>query len=71
MTRRAGYTEVQKVGQERPEYVQGMGDVLFKRFQCLSPTCQNFITVRVNDLGDPFSIVCPACGFDHRTGGAF
>ncbi|MGC3985621.1 MAG: hypothetical protein QM777_13370 [Pseudorhodoferax sp.] len=69
MARRAGYTEVRKTGQERPEHVQGMGDVLFKHFQCLSPKCQNFITVKVNEIGEDFSIPCPECGFDHESGG--
>jgi 5-methylcytosine-specific restriction endonuclease McrA len=69
MARRAGYTEVQKDGQERPGHVRGMGDVLFKHFQCLSPSCENFLTVKVSDIGDPFSIVCPTCGFIHETGG--
>lgn len=69
MARRAGYTEVQKEGQQRPDYVQGMGDVLFKHFQCLSPTCEGFLTVKVSDIGDPFSLICPTCGFEHKTAG--
>jgi len=69
MARRAGYTEVQKEGQDRPAYVAGMGDVLFKHFQCLSPTCQSFITVKVSDIEDPFSIACPTCGFELKAGG--
>jgi 5-methylcytosine-specific restriction endonuclease McrA len=69
MARRAGYTEVQKQGQERPEHVQGMGDVIFKHFQCLAPTCENFITVKVSDIGEDFSIVCSVCGFSHKSGG--
>lgn len=69
MARRAGYTEVQKEGQERPEHVKGMGDVLFKHFQCLNPSCENFITVKVSEIGEDFSIVCPACGFAHESGG--
>lgn len=68
MARRAAYTEVRKVGQERPEHVQGMGDVLFKRFQCLAPTCQCFITVKVGEIGEDFTIPCPECGFVHASG---
>lgn len=69
MPRREGYTEVQKEGQDRPAYVKGMGDVLFKHFQCLSPTCQSFLTVRVSDIKEPLSIVCSTCGFEHKAGG--
>jgi len=46
-----------------------MGDVLFKHFQCLSPACQNFITVKVSEIGEDFSISCPGCGFIHESGG--
>jgi hypothetical protein len=68
MARRASYTEVRKTGQERPDHVQGMGDVLFKQFECLSPTCQNFITVKVSDISEDFSIQCPKCNFVHKSG---
>ena len=69
MARRASYTEVRKTGQERPDHVQGMGDVLYKHFQCLAPTCEYFITVKVNDIGGDFAIACPVCGFVHQSGG--
>lgn len=69
MSRRKGYTEVKKVGQGRPGHVKGMGDVLFKHFQCLSPSCENFISVKVKDLDEDFLIVCPKCGFKHKSGG--
>ncbi|MGH7620958.1 MAG: hypothetical protein ACREMU_01330 [Gemmatimonadaceae bacterium] len=45
MVRRKAYTKVEKRGQVRPEYVQGMGDVVFKGFQCLAPECHEFIFV--------------------------
>ena len=69
MARRASYTEVRKTGQERPDHVRGMGDVLYKHFQCLAPTCEYFITVKVNDIGGDFAIACPVCGFVHQSGG--
>lgn len=69
MTRRARYTKVQKLGQQRPEHVKGMGDVLFKHFQCLASTCKTFQTVKLSDIGDPFAITCPTCGFKLETGG--
>lgn len=69
MTRRKPYTKVKKRGQQRPDHVQGMGDVLFRGFQCLSSECQEFIVVREDDVDADFQIACPTCAFIHQAGG--
>ena len=69
MPRRKPYTRVTKVGQVRPAHVRGMGDVVFKVFQCVSGTCQEFVVVREDNVGSYFEIICPRCGFAHQTGG--
>lgn len=69
MARRKAYTKLEKDGQVRPEHVRGMGDVVFKGFQCLSPDCREFIFVRADEIGADFAIKCPTCDFEHITGG--
>lgn len=69
MARRKPYTSVTKDGQNRPSHVRGMGDVVFKGFQCLRDECQEFITIREDELGPDFKIQCDACRFVHRAGG--
>lgn len=66
MPRRKPYTAVKKVGQVRPAHVDGMGDIVFKVFQCLSGKCQEFIVVREDQVDYDFEIVCPTCEFAHR-----
>ena len=69
MARRKPYTKLEKTGQQRPDHVKGMGDVLFKVFQCLAPNCRAFIIVRVADIGAEFHVPCPECGFELTSGG--
>ena len=68
MTRRKAYTKVEKQGQIRPAHVTGMGDVVFKGFQCLNPDCQEFIFVRKEDISEFFEILCPGCAHVHGYG---
>lgn len=63
MPRRKSYTAVEKKGQYRPPHVEGMSDVLFKGFQCLSSACTNMIFVRADDLFGDFEVTCSTCGF--------
>ena len=69
MARRSPYSKVNKTNQIRADHVKGMGDVVFKGFQCLNPDCTEFIFVREDEIGEDFSIVCPACGYVHESGG--
>ena len=69
MARRAPYTKVEKEGQERPSHVHGMGDVVFRGFQCLNGGCQEYVVVREDEIGPDFEISCPACEFVHEAGG--
>jgi 5-methylcytosine-specific restriction endonuclease McrA len=66
MTRRKPYTKVLKKNQIREAHVKGMGDVVFKGFQCLSASCKYFMFVKKDDLGDEFEFICPECGFIFR-----
>jgi len=56
MPRRSPYSKVNKTNQVRAEHVKGMGDVVFKGFQCLNPDCQNFIFVREDEITEDFQI---------------
>ena len=61
MPRRKPYTKVVKTNQIRAEHVRGMGDVVFKGFQCLNSECQEFIFIRKDEIRDDFEFVCPTC----------
>ena len=61
MPRRKTYTKVNKTNQIRADHVRGMGDVVFKGFQCLNSECLEFIFIRKNEIGDDFEITCPRC----------
>ena len=60
MPRRTPYTKVVKLNQIRAEHVSGMGDVVFKGFQCLDSECLEFIFIRKDEIGDDFEITCPS-----------
>ncbi|WP_017295243.1 hypothetical protein [Geminocystis herdmanii] len=68
MVRRKPYTKVKKSNQIREDHVKGMGDVLFKGFQCLNSKCREFIFVKKTEIGIDFEIQCPKCGYDHLSG---
>ncbi len=68
MTRRKPYTKVFKENQIREDHVKGMGDVLFKSFQCINPKCKEFLFVRKDELSDIFDIECPKCGYRIKSG---
>lgn len=61
MPRRKTYTKVVKTNQIRADQVRGMGDIVFKGFQCLNSECLEFIFIRKNEIGDDFEITCPRC----------
>lgn len=52
MPRRSPYTKVLKKNQIREAHVKGMGDIVFKGFQCLNPSCKYFMFVKKDELGD-------------------
>lgn len=68
MARRRPYTKVKKIKQIRADHVKGMGDVLFKGFQCLNTECQEYIFIRKDELGTDFEISCPTCDTIIRSG---
>ncbi len=68
MARRKPYTIVKKENQIRAAHVRGMGDIVFKGFQCLNSACREFIFVRQDELGDDFELVCPSCKLAMRSG---
>ena len=61
MPRRKTYTKIVKTDQIRADHVRGMGDVVFKGFQCLNSECLEFIFVRKSEIGDDFEITCLSC----------
>jgi hypothetical protein len=69
MPRRKPYTKVVKGNQLRADHVRGMGDVVFKGFQCLNSECREFIFVRKDEIDVDFEITCPSCGMVLRSDG--
>ena len=69
MPRRKPYTKVDKTNQIRAEHVQGMGDIVFKGFQCLNSECQEFIFIRKDEIGNDFELTCPSCEMVILSGG--
>ena len=51
MARRSPYSNLTKSNQIRSEHVKGMGDIVFKGFNCLNPDCKEFIFVRGPSIG--------------------
>lgn len=68
MPRRAAYTKVEKVDQARPDHVRGMGDVVFRGFQCPNGACTNWIFIRRDELMGTVDFTCSACNQRYRTG---
>jgi hypothetical protein len=68
VARRKPYTKVVKTNQIRANHIKGMGDVVFKGFQCLNPTCQEYIFFRKDEIGVDFEITCPSCNAMIRSG---
>jgi len=66
MVRRKPYTEVLKKNQIRESHVKGMGNVVFKGFQCLDPRCKHFMFIKADELTEKFEFICPECGFIFR-----
>ncbi len=69
MSRRKAYSKVTKSNQIRADHVKGMGDTVFKGFQCLNPDCTNFIFIKEDDIDESFDIICPKCGYHHTFDG--
>lgn len=69
MARRTPYTKVLKENQIREDHVKGMGDELYKGFQCLNSSCKNFLFVRNDEIHEEFVIECPKCHFILKSGG--
>lgn len=58
-----------KHDQLRADHVKGMGDVVFKGFQCLNYLCTEYLFVRKDELENVlYEIKCPSCGFVHKSG---
>ncbi len=70
MARRKAYTEVKKENDIRPNRAVGQGDVVYRRFECMSPDCTTVLTVPETDCGEEFAIACLVCGYLHFDGGS-
>jgi len=62
MARREAYTEVNKKDFTRPDHVKGMGDRVFRGYQCLNRDCVSFVFVPEAEITDDFSFQCEVCG---------
>lgn len=67
-TRRKAYSGLKRSNEVISSKAKGMGDVVFKGFQCLDPDCKNMIFVKESDLLEDFDIQCECCGFHLRSG---
>lgn len=70
MARRSAYTKLVRHNFVRQPHVAGMGDVVWRGFQCLNPRCTNQIVVREDATTGDFSLTCDVCGFIHQAGEA-
>ena len=68
MARRTPYTKVVKTKEIRANHVKGMGDVVFKGFQCLNSECREFIFLPKDEIGNDFELTCPICKKVIRSG---
>lgn len=68
LSRRQSYTRVERDRFENPDHVRGMGDRLFRGFQCLNKLCTDFLFVLDEEVSEDFEIECPTCQFVHRAG---
>lgn len=67
MARRKPYTKVEKKNEMRPDRVTG--DVVYRRFECLSPSCTHLLVVLDDKCTGDFRIECPACSYLHFEAG--
>lgn len=68
MARRTPYTKVNRRNFVQPAHVEGMGDKVFRGFQCLNKDCTNFLFLREDEFSPDFHIECPACQFVMKAG---
>jgi len=62
MPRRKPYTKVVKRNQLRADHIRGMGDVVFKGFQCLNSECREFrVSSRLSENPAEAAPTPPAC----------
>lgn len=67
-SRRTKYSKLDRSNEVKSKKAKGMGDVVFKGFQCLDPDCKNMIFVKESEILDDFDIECDKCGFHLRSG---
>lgn len=70
MARRKPYTKVEKRNQLRPPRVKGKGDVVYRRFECMSPACTATLVALDDECTGNFSLKCPVCEYVHFSGGS-
>ncbi len=68
MSRRKSYTQVFKSNQVRADHVKGKSDIGYRGFQCLNPSCTQFI-VWPEPIEPGFTIPCNSCGYMHEWDG--
>jgi hypothetical protein len=70
MPRRESYIKVKRENFLSAPHVTGMGDRVFRGFQCLNKNCTNWILVREDQFGDwsDVEIVCEKCQYRHAAG---
>lgn len=68
MARREQYTALVKKNQIREQHVKGMGDTLFKGFNCLNSSCKHFVFVKKSEITAEFEVQCEVCGYIHKSG---
>lgn len=69
MVRRTPYSKLNKHNQIKADHVKGKGDVVYRGFNCLQPSCNEFIFVKDQIITNDFSIICPHCKYIHSSSG--
>lgn len=69
-SRRRIYSRVKRFNEVKSEHSTGMGDIVFKGFQCLNPHCKNMIFVKESEIGNEFDIECEVCNY-HISDGCY
>ena len=68
MTRRKIYSKVEKVNQNRPDYVNGQ--IVYIGYYCLNPECKAFNFIKESELDKPsFAFKCNHCGYQYSNFG--
>lgn len=68
MARRKAYTKLNRLDHVRPSFVEGMGDVAYKGFNCPAMDCRQWIFLASLEVQSNFDFECPSCRRSFHSG---